>query len=365
MTGPVRGPAEGRRPRHPPPPGACDAHCHVFGPAARFPFAPGRRYTPQDAPKEELFALHARLGIERGVVVQATCHGTDNRALLDALAAGGGRYRGVAVVEPDVSDVELLRLHEAGVRGLRVNFVPRLVDPPDPETLEHLAERIAPLGWHLVVYFPIARLAELEPLLRRMPLPVVIDHMALPDPAAGPDGLGFSRLRRLAAACGHIWVKLGCPERISRTGLPSPTWRRSAARCWRMRRSACCGERTGRTRTSPSRRTKRSSWTSSTRGHPRPMPAGVCSSTIRVASTGPGKRRPESDHPPIHAAPDPGSGCGRGHRRGHRRRSLPPRRLPGITGIGPRASPGPRPPPRAMPSGRGSRSSFRLPTAPW
>lgn len=212
----------GREPRHPPPPGACDAHCHVFGPAARFPFAPGRRYTPRDAPKEELFALHARLGIERGVIVQATCHGTDNRALLDALAAGGGLYRGVAVVEPDVSDAELLRLHEAGVRGLRVNFVPRLVDPPDPATLVRLADRIASLGWHLVVYFPISRLADLEPLLRRLPVPVVIDHMALPDPAAGPDGPEFRRLRRLAAACGHIWVKLSCPERISRAGPPFP-----------------------------------------------------------------------------------------------------------------------------------------------
>ena len=110
------------------PEGSVDAHCHVFGPGDIFPFAPERKYTPCDASKDQLFALRDRLGFDKNVIVQATCHGADNSALVDALIHSNGKARGVATVKRDISDQELERLHKAGVRGVRFNFVKRLVD---------------------------------------------------------------------------------------------------------------------------------------------------------------------------------------------------------------------------------------------
>ena len=131
------------QPAHALPAGACDAHCHVFGPGAEFPYAPERKYTPCDASKTQLFALRDRLGFDRNVIVQATCHGADNSATVDALLSSEGRARGVATVRRDVTDVELKRLHEAGVRGVRFNFVKRLVDVTPQDELLEIAERIA------------------------------------------------------------------------------------------------------------------------------------------------------------------------------------------------------------------------------
>jgi 2-pyrone-4,6-dicarboxylate lactonase len=127
------------------PPGACDAHCHVFGPADRFPYAPERSYTPPDAPRQQLAALHRHLGFSRAVVVQASCHGTDNSALLDALGASGGMWRGVAMVGADISDRELERLHAGGVRGVRFNFVAHLGGAPDLDVVTRVIDRITPL----------------------------------------------------------------------------------------------------------------------------------------------------------------------------------------------------------------------------
>src|SRR5215510_549031 len=110
-----------RKPNFQLPAGACDAHCHVFGPAARFPFATGRTYTPEDAPKEALAALHAHLGIERTVIVQASCHGSDNSAMLDAIASNARRIKGVSIVAPSFGDAEYKKLHDGGVRGARFN----------------------------------------------------------------------------------------------------------------------------------------------------------------------------------------------------------------------------------------------------
>ena len=134
------------RPTFVPPPGAVDAHCHVFGPAEVFPYAPERKYTPCDAPKESLFALRDFLGFSRNVVVQATCHGADNRALVDALKASNGFARGIATVKATVSEAELQALDAAGVRGVRFNFVKRLVDATPRETYFSIAERVARLG---------------------------------------------------------------------------------------------------------------------------------------------------------------------------------------------------------------------------
>lgn len=201
------------------PAGSCDAHCHVFGPAARFPFAPSRTYTPIDAPKETLFALHRHLGIERSVLVQASCHGTDNRAMLDAIAAAGGRYRGVAMVERDVTEEDLQALHEGGVRGVRFNFVAHLGAPADLAAIRAIVAKVIPLGWHAVVHFDAHRLEELAPFLKTLDLPMVVDHMGRIDASAGVDQPAFRLLLDLMED-ERFWVKVCGSERVSRTGPP-------------------------------------------------------------------------------------------------------------------------------------------------
>ncbi|SUP34537.1 amidohydrolase family protein [Streptomyces griseus] len=209
-----RGPS---KPRFVLPPGSVDAHGHVFGPAAEFPFAPERKYTPVDASKHDLFALRDHLGVTRNVIVQATCHGADNSALVDALRTAGDLARGVATVRPDVSDGELRRLHDAGVRGVRFNFVRRLVDAAPTEALEAVVRRVAPLGWHVVLYFEAADLPGLESFFASLPVPLVIDHMGRPDVTRSADGPEFARFLRFVEA-NDVWVKVSCPERLTATG---------------------------------------------------------------------------------------------------------------------------------------------------
>jgi 2-pyrone-4,6-dicarboxylate lactonase len=209
------------KPSFKPPPGAVDAHCHVFGPGDVFPYAPQRKYTPCDAPKEELFALRDYLGFARNVIVQATCHGNDNRALVDALKASNGRARGVASVSRDVTDAELKEMHEAGVRGTRFNFVKRLVDFTPREVLAEIAQRIAPLGWHVVVYFEAQDLPELWDFFDTLPTMVVVDHMGRPDVTKPVDGPEFELFMRLLREHPNIWTKVSCPERLSKSGPPN------------------------------------------------------------------------------------------------------------------------------------------------
>ena len=208
------------RPAYRPPPGAVDAHCHVFGPEARFPFAPERKYTPCDAGKEDLWALRDHLGFTRNVIVQATCHGADNRALVDALAHAGDRARGVATVRRDVTMEELGRLHAAGVRGVRFNFVKRLVDRLPQEDLTAIAGKIAPLGWHVVIYFEAEELPEIQGLVTALPTVVVVDHMGRPDVTRPMEGEGFQRFARLLEDRPNFWTKVSCPERLSVSGPP-------------------------------------------------------------------------------------------------------------------------------------------------
>ena len=208
------------RPTFVPPPGAVDAHCHVFGPGDVFPYAPERKYTPCDAGKAQLFALRDHLGFSRNVIVQATCHGADNRALVDALQASGGLARGVATVRDTVSDEELQQLHAAGVRGVRFNFVRRLVDPKPDAYYHAIIDRIAPLGWHVVVYFEAADLAERWKFFTSLPTTVVVDHMGRPDVSQPVDGPEFQRFVQLMAEHGDVWSKVSCPERLSRVGPP-------------------------------------------------------------------------------------------------------------------------------------------------
>ncbi len=204
-------------PRFTLPAGAVDAHCHVFGPGAEFPFAPERKYTPCDAGKDQLFSLRDQLGINRNVIVQATCHGADNTAMVDAVQSAGDRARGIATVRPDVTNAELRRLDDAGVRGVRFNFVKRLVDASPKEDLTTIATKIAPLGWHVVIYFESADLPDLQDFFTALPVPLVVDHMGRPDVTLPVDGPEFARFLRFVDR-GDVWVKVSCPERLSLTG---------------------------------------------------------------------------------------------------------------------------------------------------
>jgi 2-pyrone-4,6-dicarboxylate lactonase len=200
------------------PAGAVDAHCHVFGPGAQFPYAPERKYTPCDASKEQLFALRDHLGFARNVIVQATCHGSDNRALVDALRASNGKARGVATVNRNVTDAELHEMHAAGVRGTRFNFVKRLADFTPREVLLDIANRIAPLGWHVVVYFEAHDLPELHDFFAALPTTVVVDHMGRPDVSKPVDGPEFELFVKMMREHENIWSKVSCPERLSVSG---------------------------------------------------------------------------------------------------------------------------------------------------
>jgi 2-pyrone-4,6-dicarboxylate lactonase len=210
--------ANPRKPAFAPPPGAVDAHCHVFGPADEFPYAPERKYTPCDAPKAKLFELRDYLGFERNVIVQASCHGRDNAALIDALRSAGDQARGVAVVSPDITDAELREMDAAGVRAVRFNFVKRLVDATPREVFFGIAERIAKLGWHVVVYFEAPDLEDLAPFLKQLPTTLVVDHMGRPDVAKGVDHADFQRFIALLDDCDNIWTKVSCPERLTIEG---------------------------------------------------------------------------------------------------------------------------------------------------
>jgi 2-pyrone-4,6-dicarboxylate lactonase len=208
------------KPRYVAPPGAVDAHCHVFGPANRFPYASERKYTPCDAPKEKLFELRDFLGLSRNVIVQASCHGSDNSAMVDALTASNGAATGIAVVSPDVSERELAMLDAAGVRGVRFNFVKRLVDATPRENYLRIAEKIEALGWHIVVYFEAPELESLTPFLTSLPATIVVDHMGRPDVAKGVDHPDFQRFIRLLADHDNFWTKVTCPERLTVEGPP-------------------------------------------------------------------------------------------------------------------------------------------------
>jgi 2-pyrone-4,6-dicarboxylate lactonase len=216
------------RPYHPapskpafaPPPRAVDAHCHIFGPGARFPYAPERKYTPCDASKKHLWALRDYLGFERNVIVQATCHGADNGALVDALLTSEGRARGVATVSATVSDAELRALDAAGVRGVRFNFVKRLVDTTPPAVLAEIARQMTPLGWHVVIYFEARDLPELYDFVASLPTIVVVDHMGRPDVTKPVDGPEFELFVRLMREHTNIWSKVSGPDRLSALGPP-------------------------------------------------------------------------------------------------------------------------------------------------
>ena len=206
--------ARRRKPRFKLPPGATDAHCHVFGPGDKFPYGPTRRYTPADAPKEMLFALHAHLGVERTVIVQASCHGSDNRAMLDAIADDPKRIRGVAIVDAGFGDAEYKTLHDGGVRGARFNFVKHLGGQPDMDLFNRTVDRIKAMGWHIVLHLDASDIVPLSDMIRKLPLPFVIDHMGR---VPGKDGVDQPPLKALLelARLDNCWIKVCGAERIS------------------------------------------------------------------------------------------------------------------------------------------------------
>ena len=208
------------RPQFVPPAGAVDAHCHVFGPMAQFPFSAKAKYLPEDAGPDMLFALRDRLGFSRNVIVQASCHGNDNAATLHAIARSNGKTRGVAVVDPAISDGELERLHDGGIRGVRFNFLKRLVDDAPKDKFLEVAGRIQQLGWHVVVYFEADILEELHPFLDAIPTLIVVDHMARPDVSQGPDGPDMRAFRALLDSREDVWFKASCPDRLDANGPP-------------------------------------------------------------------------------------------------------------------------------------------------
>ncbi len=200
------------------PNGAVDSHCHVFGPGAIFPFAAERKYTPCDASRDQLFALRDHLGFDKNVIVQATCHGADNNALLNALENSQGKARGVATVKRSVTDGELERLDQAGVRGVRFNFVKRLVDFTPKDELLEIAHRIKALNWHVVIYFEAVDLPELWDFFTALPTTVVVDHMGRPDVSKPIDGPEFALFVDFMRRHQNVWSKVTCPERLSITG---------------------------------------------------------------------------------------------------------------------------------------------------
>ncbi len=205
--------------RFTPPANACDAHCHVFGPAHEFPYAPSRSYTPPDSGLEHFEVLQSRLGLSRAVFVQASCHGTDNAAMLDALRRGNGRYAGVAMIDESFTDAQIQELHEAGCRGTRFNFVAHLGGAPDPNAFDRIVARVAKLSWHIVLHFDAKDLPRYAKMLDAMPTSYVIDHMARVDAPAGLEQAPFQRLLELMKD-DRCWVKISGAERLTGDGPP-------------------------------------------------------------------------------------------------------------------------------------------------
>jgi 2-pyrone-4,6-dicarboxylate lactonase len=208
-----------RKPAFKMPPGACDAHVHIFGPANRFPYVTESRYSPKDVPKEDLAALHRELGIDRSVLVQPTCHGTDNRAMLDALAWGQGRYRGVALLSGREPDAELADMAAVGVRGVRLNFLRHLGGAPDLAVARRVVSRVSELGWHVQLHFDASGLIEFDDFIRSIEIPIVIDHMGRTPVADGLDQPPFKALLKLQERP-NCWVKVSGADRITAQGSP-------------------------------------------------------------------------------------------------------------------------------------------------
>ncbi len=220
IPGPISDPS---KPRNALPASSCDSHAHIFGPADRYPYSPAREYTPPDASRRRYAMLLHHLGFQRAVLVQPSVYGTDNALLVDALRDSasedlGISWRGIAVVEPGVSDQELETLNRLGVRGVRLNLVFRGADL-DFDGVEQLARRIAPLDWHLQFLVDITRFEHFASRISRLPVPSVVDHMGHFPAKLGTEHPDFRALLSLLRE-GNTWVKLSGPNRISSRDRP-------------------------------------------------------------------------------------------------------------------------------------------------
>jgi 2-pyrone-4,6-dicarboxylate lactonase len=201
------------------PAGAADCHFHIFGPTAVFPYAPDAKFRPADAPKEALFALHAQMGISRGVIVQSGCHGFDNSVVTDALRTRPGQYLGIALLPPDAPESELDVLAGQGYRGVRFNYMGHLAPGATQDQLRALAPRLDARGMHLQIHMDAELIETLGPVLAELPCTVVLDHMGRVDAAQGLDQAPFRALLRLLENP-RFWCKVSGSERISRQDPP-------------------------------------------------------------------------------------------------------------------------------------------------
>lgn len=201
--------AETRRPKIEVPTGAWDCHAHVFGPFDRFPLRAERAYTPVEAGAAEWKKMHAALGISRGVLVQASVYGTDNRAMIAHLAELGPAYRGVAVVGPDIAEAELKALHAGGVRGIRLSD--SMIGAVPTSNLEKMAERLAPLGWHIQLLVDASTRTELVERAAKAACPVIWDHLAGMPATRGVDNPGYQAFLDIFRASPNLWVKISGP----------------------------------------------------------------------------------------------------------------------------------------------------------
>jgi 2-pyrone-4,6-dicarboxylate lactonase len=197
---------------------ACDAHCHIFGPFSRFPLPDDRSFTPPEAPETALRSLHDRLGFARAVIVHSQGHGRDHRPLLEALAVGRGRYRGVAVLGPDTSADDVARFDAAGICGARFNFLAHLGGAPSPEIMRAVLALVRPFGWHIAVHVTGADLIRYADIIAGIEARVVIDHMGRP--ASGTDLEACRSILFRLLDSGRVWVKLSGADRITTMGAP-------------------------------------------------------------------------------------------------------------------------------------------------
>jgi len=201
------------------PPKSCDAHCHIFGPRDLFPYHPNSTYEPPDAGKDRLKQLHDILGIDRAVIVQASCHGPDNRAMIDAIASSGGAYRGVCIANKEFTDSDFQELHEGGVRGVRFNFVTHLGGTPDLEVMKRILNQVKPLGWHLVIHVNAEDIIKFEDFFSQFDMQIIVDHMGRVPCDQGTQQQAFQILKEFMHR-ENWWVKVCGSERISREGPP-------------------------------------------------------------------------------------------------------------------------------------------------
>jgi 2-pyrone-4,6-dicarboxylate lactonase len=217
------------------PPGAINAHCHVNSNGMTpFPWSDDRKYDPAFAPWRKLEELDNRLGFSREVIVAATCHGTDNAYMLNALKRAKGRAMGVAFVDKNISDEGLAELDAAGVRGVRYSYVKRLTNPPPPEEMVDMANRLQRLrkqgtlkaDWHIDLYCEPADLANLAAHIKAIPIPLVFDHMAVPAVSKGVQDSDFQFFVRLLRDKTDCYAKVTCPERLTSSSKPED-WRQA------------------------------------------------------------------------------------------------------------------------------------------